>query len=292
METTRRTKLNGQTLRILTVSAHPHDWTWFAGTLGIHAEIGDQVTVCIVTHGGTTHRELYLDEVRKPEGERDPAIVNESAESYVEQKAEEMRKAAALFGISDVRMLNFPDKPFLLQDYPEAIDQIADLIREVRPHILIAESPFTDDLRPISHRADHTEVGRAAIEAKMRAAHPRVGIARSPHNIAVTYWPGDAFDRADLDFVVELSEEWFEKRVQAEAIYESQGHDSEGARSRLMVDIGQMGRRLRTGYGEGFVREHPDLLARLPAPELMIEQAEEDYAARKRRLAGKAGSHQ
>ena len=81
------------------------------------------MTVCIVTHGGTTHREFYLDELKKPEEDRDPAIVNESVEQYVEQKAEEMRKAA-LFGISDVRMLNFPDKPFLLQDYPEAIDQI------------------------------------------------------------------------------------------------------------------------------------------------------------------------
>ena len=161
----------------------------------------------------------------------------------------------------------------------------------MRPHILIAESPFTDDYRPIRHRTDHTEVGRAAIEAKERAGHPRVGMARPPHNVVATYWPGDAFDRADVDFVVELSEEWFEKRVQAEAIYESQGHDSELARSRLLVDLGQMGRRVRTSYGEGFVREHSELLARLPAPELMIEQAEEDYAARMRRLTAKAGSN-
>ena len=115
---------------------------------------------------------------------------------------------------------------------------------------------------------------------------------RSPHNVALTYLPGEVFDRSQLDFVVELSPEWFEKRVQAEAFYESQGHDPELARSRLMVEVGQMGRNLRTSYGEGFVRQYPELQARLPAPELMLEQAEEDYAARKRRLTGKTGSGQ
>jgi LmbE family N-acetylglucosaminyl deacetylase len=284
--------LDRRKLRILTVSAHPHDWTWFSGTMGIHAASGDHVTVCVVTHGGTTHRELYLDELRKPEEDRDPAIINESVEDYIEQKAKEMRKAAALFGVTDVRMLNFPDKPFTLQEYPEVVDQLADLVREVRPDILITESPFTDDLRPIAHRSDHTEVGRAALEAKEQAGFPRLGVDRSPHNVPLTYWPGEVFDRSQLDFVVELSPELFEKRVQAEAFYESQGHDPELARSRLMVEVGAMGRHLRTSYGEGFVRERPDLVARLPAPELMLQQAEEDYDARKRRLTGKAGSRQ
>lgn len=282
--------MNRQKLRILTVSAHPHDWTWFSGTLGIHTASGDEATVCIVTHGGTTHRELYLDELRKPEADRNPDIINESIDDYIEQKAKEMRKAAVLFGVTDVRMLNFPDKPFTLQQYPEVVDQLADLIREVRPHILITESPFTDDLRPVAHRSDHTEVGRAALEAKEQAGYPRLGVERSPHNVPLTYWPGEVFDRSQLDFVVELSPEWFEKRVQGEAFYQSQGHDPELARSRLMVEVGQMGRTLRTSYGEGFVRERPELLARLPAPELMLEQAEEDYEARKRRLTGKAGS--
>ena len=278
--------MNRQKLRILSISAHPHDWTWFAATLGIHAASGDDVTVCIVTHGGTTHREDYLDELRKPEEERDPAILDKPIEDYIEQKAKEIRGAAALFGITDVRMLNFPDKPFTLQKYPEVVDQLADLIREVRPHILIAESPFTDDLRPLAHRSDHTEVGRAALEAKEQAGYPRVGVSGRPHNVPFTYWPGIVFNAAQLDFVVELSEEWFEKRVQAEAFYESQGHDPAVARHRLTVEVGQVGRYARTNYGEGFVRERVDLVERLPAPELMLEQAEEDHEARRRRQYG------
>ena len=33
-----------QKLRILGVNAHPHDFTHYAGTLGIHVEAGDEVT--------------------------------------------------------------------------------------------------------------------------------------------------------------------------------------------------------------------------------------------------------
>ena len=274
-----------QQLRILTVSAHPHDWTWFAGTLGIHVQMGDQATVCIVTQGGGTHRESYLDEMRKPEAERDPAIINEPIEKYTAQKEDEMRRAAALFGVTDVRMLGFPDKPFLLQDHPEAIDRIADLILEVRPHVLIAECPFTDSSRPMRHRTDHTEVGIAAMEALDRATRPRPGSSVSPHNVAATFWPGDQFPVAELDFVVELSEEWFEKRVQAEACYESQGHDEAWSRRRMHVDLGKMGWCLQTNYAEGYVRARPELRTSLPVPQPMIEQAEEGSMERIRRLS-------
>ena len=273
-----------QQLRILAITAHPHDWTWFSGTLGIHVEMGDQATVCIVTHGGRTHREVYLDELRKPEAERDPEILNVSIEKYAAQKEDEMRRAAAIFGVTDVRMLGFPDKPFLLQDHPDAIEQLTELILELRPHVLITECPFTDTARKMAHRTDHTEVGRAVLEAKDRAARPR-GSLVSPHRIAVTFWPGDQFSHDELDFVVELSEEWFEKRVQAEACYESQGHDETWSRRRMMVDLGKVGWSVKTNYAEGYVREHPELLTSLPVPQPMIEQAEEGAMERIRRLS-------
>ena len=276
-------------LRILAVSTHPHDWTWFSGTLGIHVQRGDQVTVCIVTHGGATHREKWLDELRKPEAERDPAVINEPIENYIEQKANEMRQAAALFGVTDVRMLNFPDKPFLIERYPEAIDRITDLILDVRPNVIIAESPFSEPGMPSRHRDDHTEVGIATMEAKQRAERPRAGSLVPPHSVAVTFWPGVYFDRSQVDFVVELSGEWFEKRVQAEAFYESQGHDEVWARRRMEIDIGHMGQRARTRYGEGFVREKPELLTHLPVPELMLQQAEEGSLEHIARLTGKRG---
>ena len=162
----------GQKLRILGVSAHLHDWTWYAGTLGIHVRRGDQATVCIVTHGGATHREAWLDELKKPEKERNPDLVNEPVEKYIEKREREMRGAAALFGVTDVRMLGFPDKPFLIESYPEAIDRIADLILEIRPHVIITQNPSRSGGQSLvtKCRNDHTEVGMATLEAQSRAS--------------------------------------------------------------------------------------------------------------------------
>ena len=275
-------------LRILTTSAHPHDWTLFAATLGIHIERGDEATVCIVTHGGSTQREAWLDELRKPEAERDPAIINEPVEKYIDQKADEMRQAAAIFGVTDVRFLNFPDKPFLIERYPEAIDTITELILEVRPHVMITENPFTsgDTGRADAHRNDHTEVGIATLEAKDRAARPRGGSVVAPHNVATTFWA--AHDKNDLDFAIELTDEWFEKRVQAELLYETQGHNEAWARRRMELEVGHMGWRMRTEYAEGFAREKNELLTHLPVPERMIEMSEQGAGAFIDRVSGKA----
>jgi LmbE family N-acetylglucosaminyl deacetylase len=266
--------MTAQKLRFLTVSAHPHDFTWYSATLGIHIERGDEATVCVVTHGGSTHREDWMEELRKPESERDVSIVNASAENYIKQKEQELRNAAAIFGISDIRMLDFPDKPFLISEHPEVIDRIAELIVEVRPHVMITESPFTDSGRPMRYRSDHTEVGIAAAEAKLRAELPRPGSTWRPHQVAMTFWPGSSFDLSQLDLVVDLSDEWFEKRVQAEACFESQGHDQEWARARMALDLGPMGNHARTAYGEGYVREKLELYDHLPVSEVMIKQTE------------------
>lgn len=273
-------------LRILTVSAHPHDFTWFSATLGIHVERGDEATACVVTHGGSTHREEWMAELRKPESERDAAIVDASADKYIEQKEDELRQAAAIFGVTDIRMLNFPDKPFLISEHPDVIDRIAAVILDVRPHIMITESPFTDCGRPMVYRSDHTEVGIAAAEAKLRAELPRPGSTVRPHQVAMTFWPGQAFDLSQLDLVVELSEEWFEKRIQAEACFESQGHDEQWARRRMLLDLGVMGNHARTAYGEGFVREKLELHSHLPLPEVMIKQTEVGDAANVRKMFG------
>ncbi|CAI8010176.1 hypothetical protein GBAR_LOCUS6726 [Geodia barretti] len=152
--------------------AHPHDWTWVSGTLCLHARAGDRVTVCSVTHGGATHRERFLDEMAKPEADRDAGIVGEPVEAYTGRKEQEMRQAAALFGIDDVRVLGFDDKPFTRQEQPQAIDAIQALIVEVAADILITENPYGDSGFRMAHRTDHTEVGSATLEARDQRRHP------------------------------------------------------------------------------------------------------------------------
>ena len=84
-----------QNLRILGVNAHPHDFTHYAGTLGIHTSLGDKVTVVSVTSGESTHNERLHDELMKPKEQRDPSIINQAAGDYASVKAEELRKACA-----------------------------------------------------------------------------------------------------------------------------------------------------------------------------------------------------
>ena len=100
-----------QNLRILAVNAHPHDFTHYAGTLGIHTSLGDHVTVVSMTTGANTHNERLHDEMMKPAEERDPDLMAQTEKDYVGVKAIELRDACALFGISDVRILSFP-QPF------------------------------------------------------------------------------------------------------------------------------------------------------------------------------------
>ena len=268
-------------LRLLAAMAHPHDWTWVSGTLCLHARAGDRVTVCSVTHGGATHRERFLDEMARPEAERDPAIVGEPVEAYTGRKEREMRQAAALFGIEDVRVLGFDDKPFTRQEQPQAIDAIRELIVEVAPDVLITENPYGDSGFRMAHRTDHTEVGRAVLEARDRAATPRDG---RPHRVAVTYFSGIMFDTSQVTCGVELSDEIVELRVQAEACYRTQEHDPERARRRIEMELAHLGRVMRTRYAETFVQESPSLLGRLAVPERMLASSREGRVQRIRRL--------
>ena len=55
--------------------------------------------------------------------------------------------------------------PKRISENPDVIDRIAEIIVDVRPHIMLTESPFTDCGRPMRYRSDHTETGIAAAEA-------------------------------------------------------------------------------------------------------------------------------
>ena len=77
------------------------------------------------------------------------------------------RQACAVFGITDVRILGFP-QPFRLEHYPESIEALRDVILDVRPHVLITTSPSSDGQRVVISglRDDHTESVRALMDAR------------------------------------------------------------------------------------------------------------------------------
>ena len=101
--------MSREQLRFLAVMAHPHDFTHVAGTCGIHTGMGDDVTWVSMTSGRMTHNERLADELRKHPDEQDPAIVDQSAESYADEKSAELKEVAALLGKTElsVRALQF-----------------------------------------------------------------------------------------------------------------------------------------------------------------------------------------
>ena len=68
-------------LNILSINAHPHDFTHIAATLGIHVERGDNVTVVSVTAGLNTHNEKLKAVLEKLNNE---AFINKAPENVIE----------------------------------------------------------------------------------------------------------------------------------------------------------------------------------------------------------------
>jgi LmbE family N-acetylglucosaminyl deacetylase len=275
-----------QKLRVLGVNAHPHDFTWYAGTLGIHAASGDTVTVVSVTTGESAHNEALHDELMKPEAERDLAVINQKPGDFSALKAKEMEEACAIFGITDVRNLGFP-MPFKVGEYPESVRALREVILDVRPHIMITQSPFLNGHQGKASGAtdDHYETAFMSLEARSQAANPVFGDTEAPHAIATVYYPGVYFQNEEFDFVVDITD-WFEKRVAAEDKYISQGHYPAWSRRRMEVSLGNVGWFAGTMYGEAFVREKPELVSRMTVAESDLRRASEPIGDYYDRIVG------
>lgn len=283
--------LPGQRLRILAVMAHPHDLTHCMATCGIHAAGGDTVTMASLTNGATKHNEALYDELLKPGEEQDAGVVNRHVQDYVHQKEQELRRACGHFGIEDVRIYAFPE-PFRLARSPAAVDSMRDLVLETRPDILITQSPFLDGNLQSRHGMatgapnDHTQAAFAVLEGVNLARIPDGASKRRPHRIAAVLYSGAYFMPDEVDFYVDISD-WFEKRVQAEAEFASQGHTREFARRRIEIDTGNQGwmPQTRVAHAEGFVRAYRELLPRLSVSPLDLRGARETKRESMQRLS-------
>ncbi len=278
--------MNQQKLRFLVVTAHPHDFTHSAATCGIHAARGDQVTVVSIGTGLYTHNERLHGELMKPPGERDRTVTRQRPDHYAKTKAEELRKACALFGIEDVRILH-AEEPFRVARSPKTVEDIRDVILELRPHVMITQSPYlTGHHRLLSGALDdHAEAAYASLEARTLAATARYGSDVPPHRVAAAYFPGVYFEKDQYDFYVDVTD-WFERRVQAEMAFRSQGHTDDFARRRIAVTLGSIGWYAGVMYAEAFVREKPEVLPGIIVADNSLERAEEPPSQHIRRISG------
>jgi bacillithiol biosynthesis deacetylase BshB2 len=132
--------------QVLVVFPHPDDEAFgVSGTIATHVQNGTPVTYACLT----------LGEMGRNMG--NPPFTNR--ENLPKIRREELKEAARVLGIQDLRMLGFRDKTIEFEDEEKLANQMLDLIEEVKPSLIITFYPG------YSVHPDHDATGAAVIRA-------------------------------------------------------------------------------------------------------------------------------
>jgi LmbE family N-acetylglucosaminyl deacetylase len=131
-------------LTLCAIFAHPDDESFSAGgTLARYADAGVQTTLVTASSGEA--------------GEIGSAPVEKSG--LAAWREGELRAAAAVLGVRDLRLLRLPDGR--LADRPAELEaSIAAVLREIRPQVVL-----TEDVQGITGHPDHVAVTGAVLRA-------------------------------------------------------------------------------------------------------------------------------
>lgn len=184
--------------RILVIAAHPDDeLLGCGGTVALHAAAGDQVCSVIACEGESLRYGI--------------GGVGQS---------EHIKRAAGTLGVSDVRLLAFPDQRLDTVTLTEIITPLEKAVRDVQPHIVYCQ--FGGDVN-----RDHQLLFKAALVA----TRPTEGCIRAVYafdTASSTEW---AFPRTfTADTWVDISAT-LDKKIAAMACYESEVRDYPHPRS-------------------------------------------------------------
>ncbi|MGI5849863.1 MAG: PIG-L deacetylase family protein [Christensenellales bacterium] len=153
-------------MNVLVISCHPATAEILcAGTLAKYAKRGDSVTICHVSNGNKGGEEI-------PPEKLGPI------------RNEESRISAAIIGAECIG-LNVNDLE-VNSDSRELQDRVVDVVRKVRPDIIITHSP--DDYSP-----DLTAVSKLACDASLKASMFHYKTSEAPINAVVPIYFMDTF---------------------------------------------------------------------------------------------------
>ena len=163
-------------LSILNIGGHPKDVVLYAGgVMAKHAARGDRVCALSPTFG-LTHHQTAIEAAKKAGKAGD-------LKSLKQERFDELKAACAVLGVTDVRCLDFDDS-IPISDR-ETSKQIADIIREVRPDVIITHHPNDT----VGMHSAATQMMLLALEdtaTSMGAGHP----PHSPQQILFHSHPG------------------------------------------------------------------------------------------------------
>ena len=129
--------------RVMVIAAHPDDPEFgCAGAVLKWAQAGRHITYVLITSGD--------------KGSHDPDL---RPGQLAARREGEQRAAAADMGVADVIFLHRPDG--LLENTLDLRRELADLVRRLRPHIVVTIDPW----RLYQLHPDHRAAGQAALDA-------------------------------------------------------------------------------------------------------------------------------
>lgn len=172
--------------RLMVVTAHPDDESLgFGGTIAKYAALGNEVTLVTFTRGERGRWQgIPPGDVRHP-----------GAPALGRVREEELRRAAGVLGIARVDVWDCGDQQVDRMPQHEAVTRLADVIRGVRPEVVLTFGPDGAYGHP-----DHIAVSQwtsAAIVVAAGSTSPRgQSPAGAPHAVAKLYylaWPASAW---------------------------------------------------------------------------------------------------
>ena len=184
--------------RVLVIAAHPDDeLLGCGGTIALHAQAGDTVTVVIVCEGESLR---YGD--------------NGVGQS------EHIHRAAQVLGIAEVRLLGFPDQRLDTFTLTDLITPLEKVVRDVRPHVVYCQ--YGGDIN-----LDHHLLFKAALVAT-RPTEPTIEAIYAFDTASSTEW---AYPQTFVpDTWVDISST-LALKLEAMACYESEVRDYPHPRS-------------------------------------------------------------
>jgi LmbE family N-acetylglucosaminyl deacetylase len=175
--------LSEEKLILLAILAHPDDESLGIGaTLAKYAAEGVGTFLITATSGQAGR---YYGH---PPGEHHPG-----PDALGKIRESELRAAAATLGVREVTLLDYQDQRLDAAVPREAIGQIADHVRRIRPHVVITFPPDGAYGHP-----DHVAISQLTTAALVMAADSgfKGGLRLPPHAVSKLYymvWPEDVW---------------------------------------------------------------------------------------------------
>jgi LmbE family N-acetylglucosaminyl deacetylase len=202
--------------RILVVTAHPDDVDFgSAGSVARWTDAGIEVAYCICTSGEA--------------GGFDRSVPRAT---MVEIREAEQRAAAKVVGVTDVTFLGHPDGR--LEATFDLRRDISRVVRRVRPHRVIGQSPQRNLHSVYASHPDHLAAGEATMaavypDARNPFAHPELlDEGFEPWAVGEMYL-GTA---AEPDVFVDITDT-FDRKIEALRCHVSQHPDPDGLDTRI-----------------------------------------------------------